>query len=662
MSQILPKLLEMSLGAALLVLFALAFRLVFRSAPKRLRLILWALVALRLALPFSIESPLSLMPARPAVQLGALPTLRVIVTSPMTAAQGTSHITPETPVAAGFSLASLLAILYLAGVLAMAVCGVVSYGRLKRRLRSAVPLRENIWQCAAIDTPFVLGIFRPRIYLPKTLPVTAAPHVIAHEQAHIARGDHVYKLLGFALLSLHWFNPTLWLGYALFCRDIELACDERVIRNYAPAQRADYSQALLACAASGSLLRSPLAFGEVGVKARIKSVLAYKVPAFWLILLAVLACAAAAVFFLTKPAAPTTPQPTVSDQALLQMQGVLARQTQHMPTATPAPQQTSEPTPAPQPVALTPESAQTFIDQTLASLMLHQDGTVSFTIPDAVPVSEDGLTGLFINLNATFTEAPGLFAVQRVLDYATDWQAGQTFVGQLDTEKGELTEIMLRVAFMTQTGENAYKQYAANYVELAEPFVYDAPIAYAESSVQVEDGALLYTFQNGAQAKLAITLPDGFIMKTVLRSESETQAIPPTVHIITEGGDAIYGTINLYPLGTSDAQILSALDTAKDELPMEIFASVALANHAGYEDYRVQQSGETFASATAKYTWQDLSGDSPAAQAPWKSADCVLVYDYAAMPFFVEILFAENILTQQELASMAQSITITPVQ
>ncbi len=657
----------MSLQAGFLVLFVLAFRLVFQRVPKRYRLLLWGLVVLRLLVPFRIESAFSLLPAPPVAEMNALPALRVIATSPAAPIFSTVDVAPEAA-QPSFSLAALLGALWLAGVAAMALYSIVSYARLDRKVRSAVCLRENIWQTGAIQTPFVLGFFKPRIYLPKELPIAAAHHVIAHEQAHIRHFDQLLKPLGFVALALHWFNPLVWLGYFFFCRDIELACDERVIRDFPAAQRADYSQALLTCSVRGAWTAAcPIAFGEVGVKERVKSILSYKKPAFWIILLAVAACVVAVVCLMTEPATPAADDPSVSGQALTQMQGVLAQRddiavslpaTQAPVTAASTPEPTSAATPTPQPVPLTPESAKAFIDATLSTFTLYQDGTVSFTIPDAMPVSEDGKTGLSINLNATFRESPGVFSVQRVLDQATDWQSGQTFVGQLEAERGELIELMLRVAFMTQTGESAYKQYAANYVELSAPFVYDAPTVYVDSAVQVEDGALLYTLQNGTQVRLTVALPDGAAMTPISHSAGETTAVPSTV-CITNGGDAIYGTINLYPLGTTDMQTLSQVDPAQNELPMPIFASVALANHAGYEDYTVQKSHTSGAVATAKFIWQDVTSATAAAAAPWEEADCVLAYDHALMPFFVEILLAPNAFPAQDLAALAQSISLS---
>ena len=187
----------------------------------------------------------------------------------------------------------------------------VSTLRLRHRVREAVRLRGNIYQSERIDSPFVLGTIRPRIYLPYRMDSRDRQHVIAHEQAHLRRGDHLWKPLGFLLLTIHWFNPVMWLSYVLLCRDIELACDETVIRELGCEQRADYMQALVSCSVNRRRIAAcPLAFGEIGVKERVKSVMNYKKPTFWIILLAIIACVVLAVCFLTDPVASKTEQPS----------------------------------------------------------------------------------------------------------------------------------------------------------------------------------------------------------------------------------------------------------------------------------------------------------------------------------------------------------------
>ncbi len=312
-----PRILNMSLAAGVLVLAVLLLRLALRRAPKWLRCLLWALVAVRLLCPWSPQSSLSafsLLPVQTTAQ-GDLEYFRYngrtekpllefelprVVSPP-----DSGSVTTDAPTVTMHTSSRYLPPLetvWLAGMSVMLLYGVVSYLLLRRRVRLAVPLSGRLRLCEEIDSPFILGVFRPRIYLPAGLSDAAYQAVVAHETAHLARGDHFWKPLGFLLLTVHWFNPLLWLAWALLCRDIELACDERVVHDMEKPARADYSEALLACSTGRRLVRvCPLAFGEGGVKGRVKAVLNYKKPAFWLVLAAVLVCIAAGVFLLTNP-------------------------------------------------------------------------------------------------------------------------------------------------------------------------------------------------------------------------------------------------------------------------------------------------------------------------------------------------------------------------
>ena len=306
MSAIFLKILSMSASASWIAAAVLVLRFCLKQAPKWVNVLLWGIVAVRLLLPFSIESTLSLLPRTTAVSLTG-------VTSPAQSVQTTGVV----PVIGGTAAANplqtwlpILAWIWLAGVIVLFLYTAVSTLRLRRRVSEAVRLHGNIYQSEYIGSPFVLGTLRPRIYLPYRMDSRDRQHVIAHEQAHLRRGDHLWKPLGFLLLTIHWFNPLMWLSYALLCRDIELACDEKVIRNLGREQRADYMQALVSCSVNRRRIAAcPLAFGEIGVKERVKSVMNYKKPTFWIILLAVIACVVLAVCFLTDPAEPQTDEP-----------------------------------------------------------------------------------------------------------------------------------------------------------------------------------------------------------------------------------------------------------------------------------------------------------------------------------------------------------------
>jgi len=309
MAEVFQKLLNMSIAAGWLILAVVALRFVLKKAPKRFVLLLWAVVGLRLALPWSIESALSLIPSAQTLPEGIMLERAPVLDTGISALNGainpgfTAAFTPELGASANplQVLLPIAAALWMLGAAAMLLWALASWLRLRKRVREAVRLEENVYECE-IASPFVLGLFRPRICLPFSLENGERELVLAHERAHITAGDHIIKPLGWLLLAAHWYNPLVWLAYALFCRDIELACDERVVRGLSLSDRADYSQALLDLSRPrGGVRACPLAFGESSVKGRVKSVLSYKKPAFWLVLLAVVVCVGAAVCFLTDP-------------------------------------------------------------------------------------------------------------------------------------------------------------------------------------------------------------------------------------------------------------------------------------------------------------------------------------------------------------------------
>ena len=311
MSGIFLKLLNLSISASWLVLVVLALRLVLKRAPKWVNVLLWGMVALRLMLPFSIESALSLIPSAETlspevVRFDPAPTITSgvefidnAVNPSLSESFAAAPLASVNPLYVWTYLAGWV---WLIGLAAMLLYALVSYLRLRRRVSASIPLRENIYVCDEVASPFILGILRPRIYLPSALDEAQRGSVLSHERAHLARRDHWWKPLGFALLAVYWFNPLLWLAYTLLCRDIELACDERVLRGMDAGQVKEYSSALLACSVPRRMIAAcPLAFGEVGVGARVKNALRYKKPAFWVVAASVAVCVVVAVCFLTNP-------------------------------------------------------------------------------------------------------------------------------------------------------------------------------------------------------------------------------------------------------------------------------------------------------------------------------------------------------------------------
>lgn len=302
------KLLNMSLTAGILVLAIILIRGLMKKAPRRYVCILWALVAVRLVCPVSVESSLSVFNLLPDVNHaeGAAEVFRY------SGENGQPEISIDVPTLAGegratevrtadFYLPAMIAV-WMTGSACMLLYALISYLKLRRATAASILLKDNIYVSEEIASPFILGVIRPRIFLPSGLAEETRKHVIAHERAHIRRLDHWWKPAGFLLLSVYWFNPILWLAYVLFSRDIEAACDESVVSGLSREGRAGYAEALLSCALHRRMVTAcPLAFGETDVKGRVKNALRYRKPAFWVLSAATIVCCAVGVSFLTDP-------------------------------------------------------------------------------------------------------------------------------------------------------------------------------------------------------------------------------------------------------------------------------------------------------------------------------------------------------------------------
>ncbi len=310
MSDIFLKVLNGGAAASWAVIAVILARLLLKKAPRRLVCLLWVVVAIRLVLPATLESPVSLIPSAQVINPESMYDHAPVITSGVefidnalnpvyTESFRANELASVNPLQVWTAIAANL---WFLGMAAMGLWALISYLRLKKRLKSAIPDGSGICVCDGIDTPFILGLLRPVIYLPPELDAENRTHVLAHERAHLARRDHWWKPLAYSLLTVFWFHPMLWVAYVLLCRDIELACDERVIASMGAAEKKGYSTALLQCSIHRRAITAcPLAFGEVGVKERVKSVLSYKKPAFWVIVVSIVLCAVVAVCFLTNP-------------------------------------------------------------------------------------------------------------------------------------------------------------------------------------------------------------------------------------------------------------------------------------------------------------------------------------------------------------------------
>ena len=299
------KILDMSITASWLVLAVIILRPILTKAPKWIRGILWSFVALRLVFPFSIDSIFSMMPRfdSRSVTIYETKTEAIVLDLPAFNQAVDSLVTnPGDSVDPMQILMFVLSIIWVIGIISMLSYMTVTYLLIKRKVKEAVLLEDNIWVCDRIATPFILGVIKPKIYLPTSINSTDTEYVIAHEKAHIKRLDHLWKPLAFLLLCVYWFNPLLWVAYALLCKDIELACDEKVIDELGTQIKKPYCEALVNCSISRkSISACPLAFGENGVKARIKSVLSFKKAGIVITAFSLSLAIIVAIGFLTNP-------------------------------------------------------------------------------------------------------------------------------------------------------------------------------------------------------------------------------------------------------------------------------------------------------------------------------------------------------------------------
>lgn len=316
MTELFLEILNMSVRASWVILAVLALRLLLRKGPTWFPMALWVVTAIRLVCPLSIRSSVSLIPSSQTVAPSIMPAPQPTIDSgiPMIDQMINPVILDALSPAVDTGMHSLQfwvhlsTLVWVLGIIVLLGYMIFSYCRLHHRVRNAAFSEGRIYFSEKIRSPFVLGILKPNIYLPYKLAEADRAHVLSHELTHIRRLDHWWKPIGFLILTLHWFNPLVWLAYILLCKDIEVACDKAVVKQLSPAQRADYAQALLNCCAEHSRISAcPIAFGEISIKERVKNVLNYKKPTFWLILVAAIVCVAAVFCLLTDPNNPAVP-------------------------------------------------------------------------------------------------------------------------------------------------------------------------------------------------------------------------------------------------------------------------------------------------------------------------------------------------------------------
>lgn len=669
--------LNRSIAAGWAVLFVLALRFFLRRVPRRFICPLWAAVAFRLCVPVSLPGGFSLIPSAQTVPqdigLQASPAIHSGVT---VIDRTVNAVLPAaTPAASANPMQFYLllaALVWAAGAAALLAYSLVSALRLRRLLQAASPLPAGqlpaefaalpVSVLPGLATPFVFGLLFARVYLPPELSSRERRCILAHEAAHLRRGDPLTKLFGWLLLCINWANPLLWVAYRCFETDLEQRCDESVLQHMSSADGAvplaelkkEYSGILLSLAARPHFAGCPLAFGENGIRQRIRGILNYRKPAFWLSVVLVAAVAALGVGLLFDPAEQKDKEASPAAAAAASSSVVSA-----VPDASPAVQ--ARP-------ALTKQTADEAISQLLQTLTLHRDDTVTFTVPQALPADDAGKAQLFLSLTANYQTQPGVYRADRLLDLAPGWTGGEVYTGHLDGE-GTLQSITLYASYMTALGDNQYQSFSANHATLNAPFTYDAP-AYGEPALKVSGSgqtyALAYTTGDKKQVAISLTLPDGFSLAAAEEypdydfALSEDTDLPRLV--LLQGGAPV-GLLSVLSYGAVDAATLADVRTDSPSFPMQIYAPIALSSRFDFgSSYTVVSSTATASNAVTRVRFQDLAAaasDQYATGIPWREYGCVLAYDLASQPYFLMLGVEPEVLSASALRAAAQSVTFS---
>lgn len=290
MTALLEKILSLSITSSFLMVAVIVLRLLLNKSPKGMRYFLWAMVGLRLIFPFEIESPFSVLPSKTELENVPVPTTNV------------AENTVSVAVSEGINILEVLTYIWITGAVIMLLYMLISFIRVHLMVRESVLYKDGIYLCDHVRSPFVLGIVNPKIYLNSLMSKRDMKLIVAHERTHIKHGDNIWKPLGFILLSIYWFNPLCWVSYFLFVKDIELFCDESVVKNLSEQDKKNYSYALLSCSTSKNMITAcPLAFAENSVKTRVRNILSYKKPAVYIIAISVTLCVVTMLMFMTSP-------------------------------------------------------------------------------------------------------------------------------------------------------------------------------------------------------------------------------------------------------------------------------------------------------------------------------------------------------------------------
>ncbi len=673
MGGFLYSLVNMSIAGAFTSMVIMLLRFPLRKAPRKYSYMLWSILGIRLLCPFSFSSALSLFNlfrtetdggrmSFDAAQNIAAP---AAVPAAPSAAHSLSQAAEQTQTAD--FLPFILFAVWAAGAAALSVYNLVALARLKKCISGAVNIGGNIYECAAISNAFVIGIFRPKIYVPSALSDKERSFIISHERTHISRLDCVIKPIALIALCVHWFNPLMWLSFFLMVRDMEISCDERAVRGLDAEARRDYASALLNISLRQNRITSGgiLAFGESSIKQRIKNVLSPRKPTLWITAAAASVIIIAAVCLLTnsdnsKPKPENTPQTVSPDNAAIQtadeIQTAEPRKPDNSePESKPASEAVSaaipEPGAAPE---LTPKNAQAAVHELLSTFVLtNADGDIDavFTMPEKIPADPEGRTKLTISLSAEYSLGGGTFENKRFFDWETGLENGKTYRvalgSQLSSEKA-LQSVMLRAAFMTEVEENAYREYYADYISMSEPFEFDAE-PNAAAKVIISNSGSEYTLDYRLaydSFAVKLNLPEGMTAEIIKPGDFESFSPGSySISLIRDGAEA--GRVEVLGFGTADKEALGSVDPASDKIPMQIYSPVALSNMIDYHSsYKVIKSGGTGSAAVCF----PVSNDEVISK-------CVMMFDYEVTPYFIMISLSPESISDDDLIKIAESVS-----
>lgn len=667
MNGFLAGLLNMSITGSLIAVAVMLLRIPLKKAPRKYSYMLWSILGIRLLCPFSFSSVFSLFNTMNVGSSEGM--LEYSITGRLTESLANAQISAEAhEMSGGMTYNVLPAVLFAvwcAGAAVLLIYSCVSYILLKRRIAGAVRLDGNVYECGNIPTAFVLGIFRPRIYVPAGLGDMDRQFIIAHERTHIRRFDHIIKPVAMIALSLHWFNPLVWLSFVLMVRDMEISCDEKAVSSFSEDIRKDYAGALLNLSVKQNKLSfgGALAFGESSIGQRIKNVLSPKKPTLWISVAAIAGIAVAAVCLLTNP---TKPQPDSSGQqqsepasdVISEQQNesadsdVSAPDVKESTVSSDTQQESSLPeedTTVQQP-ALNMENAKQTVDSILSSLTLtlNDKGNVilTFSVPEILPQDPEGKTQLTISCGADYKVGAGVYQHDRILDWETGLNAGEVFtadLGSMLASDKALMSVLLRAAYMTGVETDVYSTYYSSYKELSEPFSFGEQ-NYSPNSVNISQGAdgeysLDYSI-SGVELNAGITLPEGL----ALHMEDGSSELD----IDVKSGDKTVGVLSLWSFGTTDKEALAEVDPAGESIPMQIYSRVALSNMVDYaSSYRVISSGSTGSSAVCL---PETSGGI--------AGQCAMSFDIDKAPYFIMLSLEPDTVSVEQLEGIAASLTI----